>query len=92
MRAARRLLATLSEENRGFVALTVVAELHWVLSRSFRLPAEQVARAFDLLMASSEIDIEDGESVGEALEHARAGEACASEVGDDHVELSAQPP
>jgi len=73
VRAARRLLATLSEENRGFVALTVIAELHWVLSRSLRLSAEKVAHAFDLLMAATEIEIEDGESVGEALEHARRG-------------------
>jgi predicted nucleic-acid-binding protein len=71
--SAQRLLAGLSETAPGFVSLTVLVELHWVLDRVLRLPADTVEAIFDGLMEATQLEIEDGESVGEALEHARQG-------------------
>jgi predicted nucleic-acid-binding protein len=71
--AAQDLLRGLSEDAPGFVGLTVIVELYWVLTRKLKLPAELVHSTFDGLMASTTLEIEDGESVGEALEQARRG-------------------
>ncbi len=69
----RQLLGTLTEEEPGFVSQTVIVELYWLLRRSFRLPKPVVESIFDGLMATAELEIEDGEAVGEALEAARQG-------------------
>lgn len=71
--AARRLLAELTQESPGFVSLTVITELYWVLERALKRPKAEVHRMFDALLRALEIEIEDGESVGEALEQARGG-------------------
>ena len=71
--AAQELLRGLTEETPGFVNLTVIVELHWVLTRTLRLPTGLVHQILDRLMASTTLEIEDGESVGEALEQARRG-------------------
>ncbi len=79
---ARSFLASLSPEDPGFISLTVVAELHWVLSRSLGLPQEQVLDLFDTLLRAVELEIEDGESVGEALEQAKLGAGFADALID----------
>lgn len=70
---ARQLIRQLTPERPGFVNLTVVLELYWVLSRSLRRPVPEVLDMFDSIMATEAFEIEDGESVGEALEAARRG-------------------
>jgi predicted nucleic-acid-binding protein len=55
------------------VSLTVIVELYWVLARSLRRPVIEVLDMFDSIMATEAFEIEDGESVGEALEAARRG-------------------
>lgn len=70
---ARQAMRRLEGEGPGFISLIVIVELYWVLTRVLRLPQADVHRAYDALMASSALEIEDGESVGEALEQARRG-------------------
>ena len=70
---AQALLLTLSEERPGFINQTVLVELVWVLRRTLRFAAEDVHRLLDGLMNAPAFEIEDGASVGEALEAARGG-------------------
>lgn len=72
-RAAQDLLCSLTEEAPGFMSLTVIVELFWFLRRKLRLPADVVINIFDGLLATAVLELEDGESVGEALELARRG-------------------
>lgn len=71
--AADRLLATLTPEHPGFVCLTVMLELAWVLRRSCEMSNAQVLEIVDLMLRTRELEIEDGESVEEAVRDARAG-------------------
>lgn len=70
---AQAFLSGLSEENQGFISLTVITELVWVLRRVLKFDATSVHRALDALMGTPIFEVEDGESVGEALEAARQG-------------------
>ncbi|MCX6395702.1 MAG: type II toxin-antitoxin system VapC family toxin [Propionibacteriales bacterium] len=72
-RSAQAMLSELSEERPGFISLTVMTELVWVLQKVLKFEAASVHRAVDALMGASAFEIEDGESVGEALEAARRG-------------------
>jgi predicted nucleic-acid-binding protein len=72
-RLAQRVLRELTDEQPGFINLTVILELYWVLRQVIRLEASRVHTIFDVLLGTPVFEIEDGESVGEALEHAREG-------------------
>ncbi|RZI93494.1 MAG: PIN domain-containing protein [Microbacterium sp.] len=71
--AAQKLLLGLSAESPGFINLTVTVELYWVLRQVLGIEAQRVHAIFDRLLATPAFEIEDGESVSEALEHARLG-------------------
>ena len=85
--AAQELLRGLSEDAPGFVNLTVIVELYWVLRKRLKLPADLVHGIFDGLMASATLEIEDGESVGEALEQSRRGADFADALIDATARL-----
>ena len=70
---AQAFLSGLTEDNPGFVTLTAMAELVWVLQRVLKFDPPSVHRALDLLMRTPTFEIEDGESVAEALEASRLG-------------------
>jgi len=70
---ARAFMSELTEESPGFISLIVVVELYWVLRRALGVPADAVHSMFDAVMRAVELEIEDGESVNEALEQARRG-------------------
>lgn len=70
---AQQVLLALTEESPGFVNLTVMLELYWVLRQVIRLERERVHAIVDQMLRTSVFEIEDGESVGEALDHARGG-------------------
>ena len=70
---AQSFLADLSEEKQGFINLTVVIELYWVLRNVLRFDADQVNDLVERMLATVAFEIEDGESVGEALDQARNG-------------------
>jgi predicted nucleic-acid-binding protein len=70
---AQDFLAGLTEERPGFINLTVMTELVWVLQRVLKFEAGAVHQVLDGLLRTPAFEIEDGESVGEALESSRRG-------------------
>jgi len=70
---AQEFLLGLTDDEPGFITMTVIVELVWVLRRRLKLEADGVHRLLDDLMRTSAFEIEDSESVGEALEAARQG-------------------
>ncbi len=72
-KAARTLIRTLTVEAPGFISLTVCLELYWVLERVLKVGRTATLDAFDRIMSTPAFEVEDGESVGEALEAARRG-------------------
>lgn len=83
---ARQVLSELSAASPGFVTHAVLLELYWVLARSKGLPVQRVLAAYELLMSMEALEIEDGESVGEALEQARQG----ADFGDALIEATSR--
>lgn len=71
--AATAFVDSLTEERRGFVCLTVMAELYWVLRGVRALGAPAALDAIDRLLDAVEIEVEDEESVYEAVQLARGG-------------------
>lgn len=72
-RLAQNALLDLTPERPGFVSQAVVLELYWVLSQVIGIEKQRVHAIFDHLLATPAFEIEDGESVSEALEYARTG-------------------
>lgn len=70
---ARDFLRSLTPESPGFVCLSVILEVAWVLEKSLKMSRTDMIALLDGMMAAPAFEIEDGESVGEAIESARAG-------------------
>ncbi|MBK1636511.1 PIN domain-containing protein [Rhodovulum adriaticum] len=66
-RMASELVAGLTEQNPGFVAREVLVELVWVLERSYQYKRFEIARVLEGFLSASELDIEEGDSVGAIL-------------------------
>ena len=64
---ATRLLESLTSDHPGFVPLVAVVELAWVLSWAYDLDRRQLVAAFEALLRSKEIVVEDAETVWKAL-------------------------
>jgi predicted nucleic-acid-binding protein len=73
--AAETLMDSLSAEEPGFISLVVVAELAWVLDGSYNFNKASIVRAFEALLQSKEIVIEQTELVSQALRLFAAGNA-----------------
>jgi predicted nucleic-acid-binding protein len=67
-RIASDLIGGLTEQNPGFVAREVLVELVWVLERSYRYQRGEIARVLEGLLSASELEIEEGDSVGAVLQ------------------------
>ena len=65
--AARAFVEGLREDAPGFVSREVVAELVWVLERTYRYDRAQVARVLTGLLEAREIVVEEAGRVGLAL-------------------------
>lgn len=81
---ASTLMESLSEENRGYVSLVVLAELHWVLRRAYRVSATQVADVVRGLLDAAEVEVAEADSVRRALLTAGEGDfadALVAELG-----------
>ena len=72
---ARRLIESLTADRPGFVSLITIIELYWVLSSAYSLSRAQVAQAFDALLRSKELMVEQAESVAKAARTFGAGNA-----------------
>jgi predicted nucleic-acid-binding protein len=66
--AAVTLIESLSIEKPGYVTLVALAELCWVLNRSYRLRRNEFAAVVNSLLVSTEIRFENEKIVQEALE------------------------
>jgi predicted nucleic-acid-binding protein len=64
---ATRLVESLSAETPGFVPLVAMVELSWVLSSSYELHRNQLVQAFEALLRTKELVVENGEIAWKAL-------------------------
>ncbi|MDZ7628562.1 MAG: type II toxin-antitoxin system VapC family toxin [Parvularculaceae bacterium] len=64
---AARQFARLSREVPGFVSTVVLAEVSWVLSRSYGAARAELAAAIEGLLRSAELRIENAEAAWRAL-------------------------
>ncbi|HEY5411270.1 MAG TPA: type II toxin-antitoxin system VapC family toxin [Caulobacteraceae bacterium] len=71
--AVRVIEEQLSVRERGFVSTIVLAELAWVLRRSYRWPVSQVAEMMERLLEADVLVIEHADEVSEAITVVRDG-------------------
>jgi predicted nucleic-acid-binding protein len=71
--AAAEALESLTETSPGFVAQVVLAELYWVLARSYRYSPATCLAVIRLLVATASLEFDDAEGVVRALELAETG-------------------
>ena len=64
---ATRLVESLQAQAPGFVALVSVLELGWVLSSAYGLERAQLVQAFEGLLRTKEIVVEQAETVWKAV-------------------------
>jgi predicted nucleic-acid-binding protein len=64
---ATRVMSGLSREQPGFISMVVLAEITWVLSRSYKTSRADIARAVEGLLRSAEIVVENAEVAYRAL-------------------------
>jgi predicted nucleic-acid-binding protein len=70
---ANEFVTTLTRERPGFITHLVLAELEWVLARSYGFPRDARLAVIQSLVAARELEFEDGESVVRALALAEEG-------------------
>ncbi len=85
-RAAREVMAGLTTKEPGFISLVTLVEFAGVLARGYRRSPEQVLDHVEDLLASAELEFEDGETVWRALAQARAGADLADAIVADTAE------
>lgn len=71
--AAARALESLTEESPGFITQVVLAELYWVLVRSYRFPATTCLAVIRGLVATASLEFDDAEGLVRALDLAEGG-------------------
>jgi len=72
---AIKLMGSLSQESPGFLSLTVIAELVWVLKISYNFKKAEIERVLETLLRSKELVIERAEVVWQALRNFHASRA-----------------
>lgn len=55
---AKRAIARLTPENRGFIATAVLCELVWVLKSTYKIPKSQCIALLEHILASSDFEVE----------------------------------
>lgn len=71
--AARELVAGLSATDPGFICREVSVEFAWVLDRAYGFSQEDIAQAFENLIASAELEFEAVEDVARCANGLRIG-------------------
>jgi predicted nucleic-acid-binding protein len=72
---ATKLIEGLTAQEPGFITLVSVVELVWVLSSSYDLTRDQVVQAFDVILRSKQLVVDQAEHVVRALRAYGAGNA-----------------
>jgi predicted nucleic-acid-binding protein len=83
---ATKLMEALTVDEPGFVSLVSVVELGWVLSSSYDLEREQVARALELLLRTKTVVVDRADEVAKAL---RVFKASSADLADCLIERTA---
>lgn len=65
--AARDLLASLGEERRGYVGISALLEIFWVLRSRYRVPRQALYETMRELLTIKYLDIESSDAVAQAL-------------------------
>jgi predicted nucleic-acid-binding protein len=64
---AARFMSTLTKDRPGFISAVVLAEISWVMSRSYRLGRSENANIIRTLLETAELIIENAEAAYRAL-------------------------
>jgi len=64
---ARAFLGQLETDRSGYVGVTALLEVFWVLNRRNKVPRERVAAAFDQLLTLENVEFEDFDCVRRAI-------------------------
>lgn len=72
---ATRLVESLSAESPGFIPLVSVVEIAWVLLSAYSLSREQLIEAFELVLRTKELIVEQAEIVWKAVRVFRSSHA-----------------
>ena len=64
---ARDLLSCLGEERRGYLGISAVLEIFWVLRSRYRVPREVIHETMRELLAIRYLDVESSGAVAQAL-------------------------
>ena len=81
---ASALVDSLHEDQRGFVSLVVLAEVHWVLRRAYGVSPSRAADVVRGLLDAAEVEVAEADSVRRALVSAEEGDftdALVAELG-----------
>lgn len=70
---AREVLSSLTPDNPGFITQVTMAELYWVLSRTYRFDRTSCLAVVQSLVRTATLEFDDGEGVVRALHLAEAG-------------------
>ena len=83
---ATKLMESMTGDEPGFVSLVSVVELGWVLSSSYDVAREQVARALELLLRTKTVVVDRADEVANAL---RVFKASSADFADCLIERTA---
>lgn len=83
---ANLLVESLSPQMPGFVPLVTVVELGWVLSSAYELDRSEIVEAFEALLRTKELIVDQAETVWKAL---RVFQGTNADFADCLIERSA---
>jgi predicted nucleic-acid-binding protein len=82
---ATEVVDALDDQDRGFVSLVVLVELHWVLRTAFRVSADESAAIVEGLLGASWLVVQESDVARRAVARTRAGvdfsDALVAELG-----------
>lgn len=84
---ASEVMGQLEPEAPGFITQVTLAELYWVLARSYRYPRETCLAAVRRLIETESLEFDDGEGVVRALTLAEEGADFAGALIQGTMEL-----
>lgn len=88
---ARRFLSERTAGDPGFITIVTMAELYWVLSRSYGFDRRSCLNVIRGLLESDAYEFDDGEGVARALELAEGGADFADGLIQGTMELYGVP-